>query len=235
MRLTSSTASQGESECIAVSGCDTASQYVYVQPTCRNKPRALNTTLLLSSFLPHVTFIVLSPRSLCSTHPQSCCYLSILSHLSAKMSPRMSDKRYKNTVPDYPPNNRVSAKEAVRTINTASGDKHTHNPTHHSTSSELPGSHPSYTCVISSIASTFSLGTLLWGSRNQTLTATQQLFNPTVHQHTHTSIVKALNRPPAHVRGSFPIVDSAAHVKINWWRNVGTEFKEKPEKGGGKS
>ncbi|XP_005449455.1 N-terminal EF-hand calcium-binding protein 2 isoform X2 [Oreochromis niloticus] len=42
-------------------------------------------------------------------------------HLPAKVSPRMSGKRYENTVPDYPPNNRVSAKEAVRTINTASG------------------------------------------------------------------------------------------------------------------
>uniref|UniRef100_A0A3Q0SMP3 N-terminal EF-hand calcium binding protein 2 n=1 Tax=Amphilophus citrinellus TaxID=61819 RepID=A0A3Q0SMP3_AMPCI len=42
-------------------------------------------------------------------------------HLPAKVSPRMSGKRYENTVPDYPPNNRVSAREAVRTINTASG------------------------------------------------------------------------------------------------------------------
>ncbi|XP_018559106.1 N-terminal EF-hand calcium-binding protein 2 isoform X1 [Lates calcarifer] len=42
-------------------------------------------------------------------------------HLPAKVSPRMSEKRYENTVPDYPPNNRVSAREAVRTINTASG------------------------------------------------------------------------------------------------------------------
>uniref|UniRef100_A0A3Q4GTK8 N-terminal EF-hand calcium binding protein 2 n=1 Tax=Neolamprologus brichardi TaxID=32507 RepID=A0A3Q4GTK8_NEOBR len=42
-------------------------------------------------------------------------------HLPAKVSPRMSGKHYENTVPDYPPNNRVSAREAVRTINTASG------------------------------------------------------------------------------------------------------------------
>ncbi|XP_047452382.1 N-terminal EF-hand calcium-binding protein 2 isoform X2 [Mugil cephalus] len=42
-------------------------------------------------------------------------------HLPAKVSPRMPEKRYENTVPDYPPNNRVSAREAVRTINTASG------------------------------------------------------------------------------------------------------------------
>ncbi|KAF3689157.1 N-terminal EF-hand calcium-binding protein 2 [Channa argus] len=42
-------------------------------------------------------------------------------HLPAKVSPRMSERRYDNTVPDYPPNNRVSAREAVRTINTASG------------------------------------------------------------------------------------------------------------------
>uniref|UniRef100_A0A3B3UZ76 N-terminal EF-hand calcium binding protein 2 n=1 Tax=Poecilia latipinna TaxID=48699 RepID=A0A3B3UZ76_9TELE len=42
-------------------------------------------------------------------------------HQPAKVSPRMPDKRYQNTVPDYPPNNRVSAREAVRTINTASG------------------------------------------------------------------------------------------------------------------
>ncbi|XP_053740790.1 N-terminal EF-hand calcium-binding protein 2 [Synchiropus splendidus] len=38
-------------------------------------------------------------------------------HVPAKVSPRAPD----NTVPDYPPNNRVSAREAVRTINTASG------------------------------------------------------------------------------------------------------------------
>ncbi|XP_029289771.1 N-terminal EF-hand calcium-binding protein 2 isoform X2 [Cottoperca gobio] len=42
-------------------------------------------------------------------------------HLPAKVSPRMSERRNENTVPDYPPNNRVSAKEAVRTVNTASG------------------------------------------------------------------------------------------------------------------
>uniref|UniRef100_A0A672HS90 N-terminal EF-hand calcium binding protein 2 n=1 Tax=Salarias fasciatus TaxID=181472 RepID=A0A672HS90_SALFA len=41
-------------------------------------------------------------------------------HLSS-LSPRVSDKRQENAVPDYPPNNRVSAREAVRTINTASG------------------------------------------------------------------------------------------------------------------
>lgn len=42
-------------------------------------------------------------------------------HLPAKVSPRVSEKRYDNAVPDYPPNNRVSAREPVRTINTASG------------------------------------------------------------------------------------------------------------------
>ncbi|KAM7002065.1 N-terminal EF-hand calcium-binding protein 2 isoform 2-T2 [Tautogolabrus adspersus] len=42
-------------------------------------------------------------------------------HLPAKVSPRMPEKRNENSVPDYPPNNRVSAREAVRTINTASG------------------------------------------------------------------------------------------------------------------
>ncbi|KAM3870259.1 N-terminal EF-hand calcium-binding protein 2 [Diretmus argenteus] len=42
-------------------------------------------------------------------------------HLPAKVSPRMPEKRYDNAVPDYPPNNRVSARETVRTINTASG------------------------------------------------------------------------------------------------------------------
>uniref|UniRef100_A0A3B4FVC7 N-terminal EF-hand calcium binding protein 2 n=1 Tax=Pundamilia nyererei TaxID=303518 RepID=A0A3B4FVC7_9CICH len=39
----------------------------------------------------------------------------------SQSGPRMSGKHYENTVPDYPPNNRVSAREAVRTINTASG------------------------------------------------------------------------------------------------------------------
>ncbi|CAB1432192.1 unnamed protein product [Pleuronectes platessa] len=49
-------------------------------------------------------------------------------HLPAKASPRMSEKRNDNAVPDYPPNNRVSAaREAVRTINTASGPiRHVH-------------------------------------------------------------------------------------------------------------
>ncbi|XP_075898824.1 N-terminal EF-hand calcium-binding protein 2 isoform X2 [Nelusetta ayraudi] len=42
-------------------------------------------------------------------------------HLPAKVSPRMSGMRNENIVPVYPPNNRVAAKEAVRTINTASG------------------------------------------------------------------------------------------------------------------
>ncbi|KAM7396207.1 hypothetical protein PAMP_019264 [Pampus punctatissimus] len=41
-------------------------------------------------------------------------------HLPAKVSPRVSERRPDSTVPDYPPNNRVSAKEVVRTINTAS-------------------------------------------------------------------------------------------------------------------
>ncbi|XP_037307018.1 N-terminal EF-hand calcium-binding protein 2 isoform X2 [Pungitius pungitius] len=39
------------------------------------------------------------------------------SRLPAKVSPRMSERRNENAVPDYPPNNRVSA----GTINTASG------------------------------------------------------------------------------------------------------------------
>uniref|UniRef100_A0A3P8X5N0 N-terminal EF-hand calcium binding protein 2 n=1 Tax=Cynoglossus semilaevis TaxID=244447 RepID=A0A3P8X5N0_CYNSE len=42
-------------------------------------------------------------------------------HAPAKVSPRVAERRYDNTVPDYPPNNRVSTREAVRTINTASG------------------------------------------------------------------------------------------------------------------
>ncbi|KAM4572845.1 N-terminal EF-hand calcium-binding protein 2 isoform 2-T2 [Odontesthes bonariensis] len=43
-------------------------------------------------------------------------------HQPAKVSPRVSEKLQQNAVPDYPPNNRVSAsREAVRTINTASG------------------------------------------------------------------------------------------------------------------
>lgn len=47
----------------------------------------------------------------------------------------MSGKRNENIVPDYPPNNRVSAREAVRTINTASG-KHTHTCTQTHTHSQ---------------------------------------------------------------------------------------------------
>ncbi|XP_024138473.1 N-terminal EF-hand calcium-binding protein 2 isoform X2 [Oryzias melastigma] len=42
-------------------------------------------------------------------------------HQPAKVSPRVTEKRNQNTVPDYPPNNRVNAREAVRTINTAAG------------------------------------------------------------------------------------------------------------------
>ncbi|XP_034061802.1 N-terminal EF-hand calcium-binding protein 2 isoform X2 [Gymnodraco acuticeps] len=42
-------------------------------------------------------------------------------HQPAKVSPRMSERRNENTVPDYPPNNRVTAREAVRTVSTASG------------------------------------------------------------------------------------------------------------------
>uniref|UniRef100_A0A8C7Y3D9 N-terminal EF-hand calcium binding protein 2 n=1 Tax=Oryzias sinensis TaxID=183150 RepID=A0A8C7Y3D9_9TELE len=42
-------------------------------------------------------------------------------HQPAKVSQRVSEKRNQNTVPDYPPNNRVNAREAVRTINTAAG------------------------------------------------------------------------------------------------------------------
>uniref|UniRef100_A0A3P9L8P1 N-terminal EF-hand calcium binding protein 2 n=1 Tax=Oryzias latipes TaxID=8090 RepID=A0A3P9L8P1_ORYLA len=42
-------------------------------------------------------------------------------HQPAKVSPRVSEKRNQNTVPDYPPNNRVNAREAVRTVNTAAG------------------------------------------------------------------------------------------------------------------
>ncbi|XP_072291252.1 N-terminal EF-hand calcium-binding protein 2 isoform X2 [Eucyclogobius newberryi] len=42
-------------------------------------------------------------------------------HLPAKVSPRVPEKRYENAVPDYPPNNRVSTKEPIRTINTPTG------------------------------------------------------------------------------------------------------------------
>ncbi|XP_077566661.1 N-terminal EF-hand calcium-binding protein 2 [Stigmatopora nigra] len=41
--------------------------------------------------------------------------------LPAKTSPRMSERHHDNVVPDYPPNNRISAREPVRTINTTSG------------------------------------------------------------------------------------------------------------------
>ncbi|KAK1888249.1 N-terminal EF-hand calcium-binding protein 2 [Dissostichus eleginoides] len=51
-------------------------------------------------------------------------------HQPAKVSPRMSERRNENTVPDYPPNNRVTAREAVRTVNTASGDTHTYTHTY---------------------------------------------------------------------------------------------------------
>ncbi|XP_067276670.1 N-terminal EF-hand calcium-binding protein 2 isoform X4 [Pseudorasbora parva] len=36
----------------------------------------------------------------------------------SKTSPRVPDRRYEAPVPDYPPNNRVSAKESMRNINT---------------------------------------------------------------------------------------------------------------------
>ncbi|KAJ8339888.1 hypothetical protein SKAU_G00345210, partial [Synaphobranchus kaupii] len=37
----------------------------------------------------------------------------------SKTSPRVTDSRYVTPVPDYPPNNRVSAKETMRNISTA--------------------------------------------------------------------------------------------------------------------
>ncbi|KAK2894732.1 hypothetical protein Q8A67_011961 [Cirrhinus molitorella] len=39
----------------------------------------------------------------------------------SKTSPRVPDRRYEAPVPDYPPNNRVSAKDSVRNINTGAG------------------------------------------------------------------------------------------------------------------
>ncbi|KAJ8272063.1 hypothetical protein COCON_G00109220 [Conger conger] len=39
----------------------------------------------------------------------------------SKTSPRVPDTRYAPPVPDYPPNNRVSARESVRNISTATG------------------------------------------------------------------------------------------------------------------
>ncbi|KAJ8406630.1 hypothetical protein AAFF_G00302040 [Aldrovandia affinis] len=39
----------------------------------------------------------------------------------SKTSPRVPDTRYVTPVPDYPPNNRVSAKETMRNINTGTG------------------------------------------------------------------------------------------------------------------
>ncbi|XP_041964749.1 N-terminal EF-hand calcium-binding protein 2 isoform X2 [Alosa alosa] len=43
------------------------------------------------------------------------------SYPSSKVSPRAPEKQYANPVPDYPPNNRVSAKDATRNINTGQG------------------------------------------------------------------------------------------------------------------
>ncbi|XP_016391488.1 N-terminal EF-hand calcium-binding protein 2 [Sinocyclocheilus rhinocerous] len=39
----------------------------------------------------------------------------------SKTSPHVPDRRYEAPVPDYPPNNRVSAKESMRNINTGAG------------------------------------------------------------------------------------------------------------------
>ncbi|XP_077104965.1 N-terminal EF-hand calcium-binding protein 2 isoform X1 [Siphateles boraxobius] len=39
----------------------------------------------------------------------------------SKTSPRVPDRRYEAPVPDYPPNNRVNAKESMRNINTGAG------------------------------------------------------------------------------------------------------------------
>uniref|UniRef100_A0A9J7XZH4 N-terminal EF-hand calcium binding protein 2 n=1 Tax=Cyprinus carpio carpio TaxID=630221 RepID=A0A9J7XZH4_CYPCA len=39
----------------------------------------------------------------------------------SKTSPRVPDRRYEAPVPDYPPNNRVSAKESMRNINIGAG------------------------------------------------------------------------------------------------------------------
>uniref|UniRef100_A0A8C2Q7D0 N-terminal EF-hand calcium binding protein 2 n=1 Tax=Cyprinus carpio TaxID=7962 RepID=A0A8C2Q7D0_CYPCA len=39
----------------------------------------------------------------------------------SSVGPRVPDRRYEAPVPDYPPNNRVSAKESMRNINTGAG------------------------------------------------------------------------------------------------------------------
>lgn len=40
----------------------------------------------------------------------------------AKMSPRISGRQNEHIVPDYPTNNKISTKEALKTLNNASGD-----------------------------------------------------------------------------------------------------------------
>lgn len=44
----------------------------------------------------------------------------------SKTSPRVPDRCNVAPVPDYPPNNRVSAKESMRNINTGAGEIITH-------------------------------------------------------------------------------------------------------------
>lgn len=40
----------------------------------------------------------------------------------AKMSPRMSGRQNEHIVPDYPTNNKINTKEALKALNNASGD-----------------------------------------------------------------------------------------------------------------
>lgn len=250
-RLMSSTASQGESQCITVSGCVHVSQphsMCTTQIVCsRNRTQAV--------FQAQISRVI-SPSFLLSTPCDFYCPFTTLSFLHSStildlLSPlylslcfsviylprwvhgclTSATKTLSLTTPlttESVPGRLWGPLTLLQVTNT---NTFAYIPTHHSTSSELPVSHPSCTT-----ASTFSLGTSLWVSRNQTLTATQQIFNPTVHQHTHISIVKPLNRSPAHVWCSFPIADTAA--QINRWRNVGTEFREvkctKRNGGGGK-
>lgn len=75
----------------------------------------------------------------CRDHSLTVFFSPHRSHQPAKVSPQVSEKRNQNTVPDYPPNNRVNAREAVRTINTAAGEE----------LGIMAGRHPSWACVIS--------------------------------------------------------------------------------------
>lgn len=77
--------------------------------------------LLLLFFLLH--FIILLLLLLTVVYlVKNEAFVACSSVAPAKVSPRISGRQNEHIVPDYPPNNKLSTKEALKTLNDASGD-----------------------------------------------------------------------------------------------------------------